>query len=68
MYWHCRCDCGNECDVSSEQLRNGGTRSCGCLHNELLREQQTQDLTGQRFGKLIAIKNTGEQDKNHNRI
>ena len=68
VYWHCRCDCGNECDVSSEQLRNGGTRSCGCLHNELLREQQTQDLTGQRFGKLIAIKNTGEQDKNHNRI
>lgn len=27
--WRCRCECGNECDVYAEQLKNGKT-SCGC--------------------------------------
>jgi len=30
-FWHCRCDCGKECDVNGYQLRCGSTRSCGCL-------------------------------------
>ena len=25
IVWHCRCDCGNECDVTSSNLRTGGT-------------------------------------------
>lgn len=29
--WHCRCDCGNFCDVSSGRLVHGITSSCGCL-------------------------------------
>lgn len=36
VYWHCKCDCGNECDVSSEQLLRGETVSCGCYHKEVL--------------------------------
>lgn len=28
--WHCKCDCGNECDVRAEFLKNHHTRSCGC--------------------------------------
>ena len=28
--WHCRCDCGNECDVGLNNLIQGHTRSCGC--------------------------------------
>lgn len=27
----CRCDCGGESVVALARLRNGGTRSCGCL-------------------------------------
>lgn len=29
--WRCRCDCGNETIVRRYALRNGNTRSCGCL-------------------------------------
>ena len=29
--WICRCECGNITSVSGTDLRNGHTRSCGCL-------------------------------------
>ena len=32
--WHCRCDCGAELDVISQNMRNGNTSSCGCLNRE----------------------------------
>jgi len=30
--WLCLCDCGNNIIVSSNNLKNGHTRSCGCLN------------------------------------
>ncbi len=30
----CQCDCGNKCEVSSDNLKNGSTSSCGCYHKE----------------------------------
>ena len=30
----CECECGNECIVTGENLRNGTTKSCGCLADE----------------------------------
>lgn len=53
-YWHCKCDCGNECEVDTNSLKTGHTQSCGCLHKEKM-NQKRLDLTGQRFGKLIAL-------------
>ena len=29
--WHCKCDCGNECDVSGAMMSIGHVQSCGCL-------------------------------------
>lgn len=29
--WHCKCDCGNEVDVSINDLTMGNTSSCGCI-------------------------------------
>lgn len=31
--WICKCDCGMEVAVEGVKLRNGNTRSCGCLRN-----------------------------------
>lgn len=36
--WNCICDCGNKCTVNINALRKGRTKSCGCLHEENLRE------------------------------
>ena len=61
--WRCKCDCGNECEVSSQNLLKGSTKSCGCLNREtalqsleLAQKKIILDLTNQRFGKLIALK------------
>ena len=35
VYWHCRCDCGNEVDVTEGALISGGWKSCGCLKKEI---------------------------------
>ena len=32
--WTCVCDCGNTVDVASSHLKNGSTKSCGCLNSE----------------------------------
>jgi hypothetical protein len=34
LQWVCRCDCGNEATIPGKRLRDGHTRSCGCLHVE----------------------------------
>ena len=58
VVWHCKCECGNECDISAGAL--GKTVfSCGCLRRELGKEKGKQfilDVTGQKFGKLTVIK------------
>ena len=34
VVWHCRCDCGNEVNLSEAQLIYGNYKSCGCLKQE----------------------------------
>lgn len=50
--WVCRCDCGKECEARGNNLRTGGTRSCGCLQHEPVAE----DRAGQRFGRLTVLR------------
>lgn len=52
--WLCKCDCGNMITVISEDLKTGHTKSCGCLPTKK-RGSGLLDLTGKRFGKLVAI-------------
>lgn len=50
-----RCDCGNEKVILKHAVVNGKTRSCGCISREKTSERSHKDLTGKRFGKLIAL-------------
>jgi len=47
--WHCRCDCGNECDVRSDGLCIGRVQSCGCYQedrtSEANKRYNTYDLS-----------------------
>ena len=51
IVWECKCDCGNIVARSLQQLKGSndfnGLKSCGCVGR--------QDLTGLRFGRLVAI-------------
>ena len=51
LVWQCRCDCGTEVMVSSKNLRNGNTTSCGCEKSR----RRSPDLTGKRFGMLTVV-------------
>lgn len=56
--WLCDCDCGGQAVTSSNALRTGRTTSCGCRKREALAEFNPSpliDLTGERFGRLVAI-------------
>lgn len=53
--WECLCDCGNICYVTTTLLNKGNTKSCGCLYNDTRGVANRKDLTGQKFGKLLAL-------------
>ena len=53
-YWVCRCRCGRETVVEESHLKDGHTKSCGCLRSSAPR-RRTTDLTGKRFGRLTAV-------------
>lgn len=41
--WKCRCDCGNFVKVQTRYLRSGNTKSCGCIHSEILSARNRRD-------------------------
>lgn len=59
IIYKCLCDCGNICYKSTAQLKNGNTKSCGCLHKERTRKANKKNLVGQKFGKLLVLEDTG---------
>ena len=55
--WRCWCDCGNELLVEAYKIRSQRVKSCGCSR----RGKNTKDLTGKRFGKLVALRRLDEK-------
>lgn len=41
IFWYCRCDCGGEAVVNSDNLRKGHTKSCGCLLSEVVKSRNS---------------------------
>ena len=61
--WECRCDCGNTHVVAGGDLRSGRTSSCGCAGGIF----KLDDLTGQRFGRLVVIERSTNTKSGHPR-
>lgn len=52
-YWRCECDCGNDVIVSRGHLKSGITKSCGCMHKEVMvKRNTTHGLTNTRLFKI----------------
>lgn len=56
VIWVCKCDCGNIVNVADSHLKSGHTQSCGCYHSEKMKEMLVKDLSGNKYGKLTAVK------------
>jgi hypothetical protein len=56
-YWECMCQCGKSTRVLGAALRNGGTRSCGCLRGQTLRDMRVYRCTALRLrdAERIAV-------------
>lgn len=61
-YWLCKCSCGNEKHVRQDHLIQEKIKSCGCLRNV---KKPKVDLTGKRFGRLLAVSPTSERKHGH---
>jgi hypothetical protein len=62
-WWLCKCECGNEKIIHGDLLRNGTTVSCGCYIREITAKRSFKDITGQRFGKLVALEHLHKSKK-----
>lgn len=69
--WLCRCICGITKEVKGSRLREGKSNSCGCQKSSLISKSNTGnkspfkvDILGQRFGRLIVIKQLAETKDN----
>ena len=63
IMWLCRCDCGNEIKVNTRRLVRGTVDNCGCILEKTARRGPVaEDLTGQRFGKLVAVRRIRSQN------
>lgn len=48
-YWNCKCVCGNEVLVNSNNLKGGSTKSCGCMRSKLIsKATSTHGLSSSR--------------------
>ena len=53
--WNVQCSCGGEKTVDGAHLREGMTKSCGCLAKEETSKRHLIDLTGRRYGLLTVV-------------
>lgn len=62
--WLCQCDCGNLITVQPANLKNGNTKSCGCMQKDIVTKRWEEyrnenDIIGQKFGRLTALEFIG---------
>ena len=55
LVWRCRCDCGGEIQLDTRCIQRGTVTDCGCVSRV---KPGQRDITGMRFGKLVALEPT----------
>ena len=63
IIWKCRCDCGREHEVTSNNLKSNRVNSCGnknCQYHKTF-----ENLKGKKFGLLTPLYPTSMKDGNH---
>lgn len=70
--WECKCDCGVLTQKIGSDLINGKVTTCGrkecCFFRQKHAECRKKDITGQKFGKLLAISNTNKTNNGNSYI
>lgn len=59
VVWKCLCECGNEIEASTKELRSDGVQmcaNCGKQRNPTIK--LTQDIVGKKFGFLTVLEKT----------
>ena len=56
--WMCECKCGQLFEARGNDIKSGRTKSCGCLRKKTAKELNFVDISNERFGRLVALKNT----------
>lgn len=67
LHWVCICDCGKQITVLGYNLKNGNTKSCGCLQREITANAKTKhNETGTRlFVAWVHMKQRCNNPKDH---
>lgn len=60
--WLCKCICGKELEVLGSKLKNGHTKSCGCIVKEGI--HKTHDKTNTRIYRIYCAMKTRCYNKN----
>ena len=60
--WKFKCDCGTEKIMPVANVKFGGTRSCGCKAMAHITNLNKEDITGERYDRLKAIRPTDKRD------
>lgn len=60
-WWLCRCDCGDEVVVRASFLKNGHTKSCGCMSNFLTSQKNSKELKpGEQYNYWTVVSKVQE--------
>jgi hypothetical protein len=66
--FRCRCDCGQEIIARAANLKNGNSRSCGCLAREAAAQRAGPLAASYKHGHAIPGKETPEYNSHHGAI
>ena len=65
-YWTCKCNCGSIVDVTSNHLKTGDTKSCGCLKIEADNKRTIHGMKKTQF--WLMWKNLRSRCNNKNNV